>query len=59
MPTVRTWVLLKTVLRIFERSACFYVIIIGNFERFHYFYFETNFLDNEKLFQKTEIPFFS
>ena len=29
----------------------------GNFERFQYFNFETNFLENENLFQKTGIPF--
>ena len=28
----------------FERSACFYVTISGNFERFQYFNFETEFL---------------
>ena len=37
----------------FRRSACFYVTIIENFERFQYFDFETDFLENEKLFQKT------
>ena len=39
--------------------ACFYVTISGNFERFQYFNFETNFLENENLFQKTGVPFFS
>ena len=34
----------------FERSACFYVIITANFERFQYFNFETDFLKNENLF---------
>ena len=29
----------------------------GNFERFQYFNFETNFLENENLFQKTGVPF--
>ena len=43
----------------FERSACFYVTISGNFERFHCFNFETDFLENENPFQKTELPFFS
>ena len=43
----------------FERSACFYVTIMGNFERFQYFNFETNFLENENLFQKTGVLFFS
>ena len=28
----------------FEKSACFYVTIGGNFERFQYFNFETDFL---------------
>ena len=36
----------------FERSACFYVTTTGNFERFHYFIFETNFLKNGNLFSK-------
>ena len=31
----------------------------GNFERFQYFNFETNFLENENLFQKTGEPFCS
>ena len=43
----------------FERSACFYVTINENFERFQYFNFETDFLENENLFQKTGVPFFS
>ena len=30
--------------------------ISGNFERFQYFNFETDFLENESLFQKTGIP---
>ena len=29
---------------LFERSTCFYVTITGNFERFQYFNFETDFL---------------
>ena len=43
----------------FEKSACFYVTMAGNFERFQYFNFETNFLENENLFQKTGVLFFS
>ena len=39
----------------FERSAYFYVTISGNFERFQYFNFETDFLENENLFQKTVV----
>ena len=39
--------------------ARFYVTISGNFERFQYFYFETDFLENENPFQKTGVPFFS
>ena len=31
--------------------------ISGNFERFQYFNFETDFLENENLFQKTGVPF--
>ena len=42
----------------FERSACFYVTISENFKRFHYFNFETDFLENRNLFQKTGVPFF-
>ena len=33
----------------FERSACFYVAITGNLERFQYFSMETNFLKNANL----------
>ena len=40
-----------------ETLACFYVTIDGNFERFQYFNFETNFLKNENLFQKTGVVF--
>ena len=43
----------------FERSACFYVTISGNFARFQYFNSETDFVENENLFQKTRVPFFS
>ena len=35
----------------FERSACSYVTINGNFERFQYFFFEIKFLKNENLFK--------
>ena len=31
--------------------------ISGNFERFQYFNFEKDFLQNENLFQKTGVPF--
>ena len=44
---------------LFERLACFYVTISGNFERFQYFNFDTGFLKNKNLFQKTGVPFFS
>ena len=37
----------------YERSARFYVTITGNFERFQYFNFETNFLENANSFPKT------
>ena len=43
----------------FERSACFYITISGNFEHFRYFNFEIDFLENDNLFQKTGVPFFS
>ena len=43
----------------FERSACFYVTINRNFERFQYFNFGTDFLENKNLSQKTVVPFFS
>ena len=35
------------------------MVISGNFERFQYFNFEINFLENENFFQKTEVPSFS
>ena len=41
----------------FERSACFYVTVSEGFKRFQYFNFETNFLENENLFQKTGVHF--
>ena len=43
----------------FEKSACFYVTISGNFESYQYLNFETDFLENENFFQKTGAPFFS
>ena len=43
----------------FERLACFYVTISGNFEHFQYLNFETDYLENENLFQNTGVPFFS
>ena len=36
----------------FERLACFYLTITGNFECFQYFNFQTNFLKNKNLFSK-------
>ena len=42
-----------------ERWACFYVTISESFKRFKYFNFETNFMENENLFQKTGVTFFS
>ena len=62
-PTERAQVLLKNSARDFQnsppfaRSACFYVTISGNFERFQYFNFETDFLENENVFQKLEYCF--
>ena len=38
-------------------SVCFYVTITGNFERFHYFNSETNFLKNKTLLRKLEYFF--
>ena len=43
----------------FERLASLCVTISGNFECFWYFNFETDFLENENIFQKTEVPLFS
>ena len=63
--TERAWVVLKNGTRdfqnnpSFERSACFYVAISDNFKRFQYFNFEIDFLENESLFQKIGVPFFS
>ena len=41
----------------FERSAYFYLTINGNFERFQYFNFETDFLENKNIFQKAGVQF--
>ena len=63
-PTERAKILLKNGTRDFqnsppfERSACFHATISRNFERFQYFNFETDFLENENLFQKAGVPFF-
>ena len=35
----------------------FLCFISESFKRFQYFNFETNFLENKKLFQKTGVPF--
>ena len=43
----------------FERLACFCMTLSWNFERFQYFNFETDFLENENLLQKIEVRFFS
>ena len=62
-PTERAQVLLKNGTRDlqnsspFERSACFYLTGSESFKRFQYFNFETNFVKNENLFQKTGVPF--
>ena len=62
-PTERAQVLLKSGNRNFlnippfERLACFYEIISRNFERFQYFNFKTDFLENENLFKKLEYRF--
>ena len=40
----------------FERSTCVYVTISESFKHFKYFNFETNFLENENLFQKSGVP---
>ena len=52
------------VLGIFKIALCLqdrhvYVTVSGNFERFQYFNFENNFLENGNLFKKTGLPFFS
>ena len=43
----------------FERLAWFYVTNSENFEHFQSFIFETDFLENENLFKKTEAALFS
>ena len=43
----------------FERLACFYVTISGSFGLFQYCDFETIFLENENLVQKTGVSLFS
>ena len=59
------WFLLKSGTRDFqnsppfERSPFFYVTISGNIERSQYFNLETDFLENENLFEKTGVPLFS
>ena len=40
----------------FERLACFYLVITGNFEHFQYFNFKINFLKNAYLYQNTWVP---
>ena len=40
-----------------ERSGSFYVTISGNIEQIQYINFETDFLENENLFQKTGYRF--
>ena len=57
-PTERALVFLKIVTRDFQNSppfdrpACFYVTMTGNFKYFQYFNYETDFLENQNLFQK-------
>ena len=43
----------------FERPARFHVALSRNFKRFQYFNFVTGFLENENLFQKIRVKFFS
>ena len=63
-PTERAWVPLKNGTKDFqnsppfERLACFYVTIIESFKGFQCFNFETDFLENENVFQKTGVLFF-
>ena len=42
---------------LFERSACFYVTVTGNFGHFRYSNFETSFLKTENFIFKLEIRF--
>ena len=55
--------LLKNGARDFQNSPpferYFYVTISENFEHFQYFNCETDFLENENVFQKTGVQFFS
>ena len=43
----------------FKKAECFYVTVGESFRPFQYFNFEANFLENENLYQKTGVPFFS
>ena len=43
----------------FERLVCFCVIIIGNLDFFQFYNYETDFLENENLFEKTGVTVFS
>ena len=58
-PTERAWVGLINNTKDFqnsppfERSACFYATISGNFERFQY----SDFLENENIFQENGVLF--
>ena len=55
-PRESAWILLQNSTRDFQNyppfeiSACFFVTTTGNFECFHYFIFEPNFLKNENIF---------
>ena len=42
----------------FERSSYFYVTVSAKFERFQYFSFEIDFLENGNIFQKTGVTLF-
>ena len=59
-PIERAYVLLKNSTRDFQnsppfdRSVNFYETVNGNFERFHYFNFETDFLEMKTFFKKLE-----
>ena len=43
----------------FGRLACFYVAVSESFKHLQSFIFETDFLQNEKPFQKTGVPLFT
>ena len=64
-PTERASVLLKNGTKDFQnrppfkKSPCFYETITGNFDRFQCCNFETYFLKNENMFEKTGLPLFS